>query len=61
VKAVMLSLVNYIKENLQRELVAALYKEDLYSDLLFESEDISVKRRVARDELEALQKVRIDI
>lgn len=58
VKAVMLSLVNYIKENLQRELVAALYREELYSDLLYESEDVSVKRRVAREELEALQKVR---
>lgn len=59
VKCVMLTLVNHIKENLQRELVAALYKEDLYADLLYENEDISVKRKVAREELDALQKVRV--
>ncbi len=50
-KAVMHFLVNYIKDNLQSELVTHLYKHEQFKDLLAESEQIAVRRKEAADML----------
>ncbi|XP_015516241.1 dynamin-1-like protein isoform X1 [Neodiprion pinetum] len=55
-KAVMHFLVNYVKDNLQSELVTHLYKTDHIESLLNESEHIAVRRREAADMLKALTK-----
>uniref|UniRef100_A0A3B3SH95 Dynamin-1-like protein n=1 Tax=Paramormyrops kingsleyae TaxID=1676925 RepID=A0A3B3SH95_9TELE len=55
-KAVMHFLVNYVKDNLQSELVGQLYKSGLLDDLLTESEDMAQRRSEAADMLKALQK-----
>ncbi|XP_017774299.1 PREDICTED: dynamin-1-like protein isoform X2 [Nicrophorus vespilloides] len=55
-KAVMHFLVNYVKDNLQSELVTHLYKADNADKLLDESEHIAVRRREAADMLKALQR-----
>lgn len=39
-KAITLTLVNYAKENLQRELLEMLYKPEVLDELLKESPDI---------------------
>lgn len=44
-------LVNYVKNNLQSELVSHLYKSDQVEDLLNESEHISKRRKDALDML----------
>ena len=49
-------LVNYIKDNLQSELVSKLYKVEAYEGLLNESEHISQRRREATEMLQALQR-----
>lgn len=48
-------LVNYVKDNLQSELVTHLYKSENAEDFLNESEHIAVRRKEAGDML----KVRI--
>ncbi|OXU18233.1 hypothetical protein TSAR_000136 [Trichomalopsis sarcophagae] len=53
-KAVMHFLVNYVKDNLQSELVTHLYKSDHAEHLLNESEHIAVRRKEAADMLKAL-------
>ncbi|XP_066586909.1 dynamin-1-like protein isoform X2 [Prorops nasuta] len=53
-KAVMHFLVNYVKDNLQSELVTHLYKSDHIEALLNESEHIAVRRKEAADMLKAL-------
>ncbi|XP_059488325.1 dynamin-1-like protein [Neocloeon triangulifer] len=55
-KAVMHFLVNFVKDNLQSELVAHLYKSDHAEQLLNESEHIARQRKEAADMLKALQK-----
>lgn len=55
-KAIMHFLVNYVKDNLQSELVTHLYKHEQFNDLLMESELIAVRRREAYEMLKALQK-----
>ncbi|CAB3362921.1 Hypothetical predicted protein [Cloeon dipterum] len=55
-KAVMFFLVNFVKDNLQSELVAHLYKSDHAENLLNESAHIARQRREAADMLKALQK-----
>ncbi|XP_026474028.1 dynamin-1-like protein isoform X2 [Ctenocephalides felis] len=55
-KAVMHFLVNYVKDNLQSELVTHLYKSDQAEQLLNESEHIAQRRKEAADMLKALQK-----
>lgn len=50
-KAVMHFLVNYVKDNLQSELVTHLYKSDHAEALLNESEHIAVRRKEAADML----------
>ncbi|KAH0954379.1 hypothetical protein HN011_007762 [Eciton burchellii] len=53
-KAVMHFLVNYVKDNLQSELVTHLYKSDQAEGLLVESEHIAVRRKETADMLKAL-------
>lgn len=55
-KAIMHFLVNFIKDNLQSELVSHLYKHDQFTDLLQESEHIAIRRKEASDMLKALQR-----
>lgn len=50
-KAIMHFLVNYVKDNLQSELVTHLYKSDHAEALLNESEHIAVRRKEAADML----------
>lgn len=44
-------LVNYVKDNLQSELVTHLYKSDQAEELLNESEHIAQRRKEAADML----------
>ena len=53
-KAIMHFLVNQSKNELQHELVATLYKEDLIDDLLAESPDIAAKRKHLQQTVEML-------
>lgn len=53
-KAVMHFLVNYVKDNLQSELVTHLYKADNADQLLDESEHIAQRRKEAADMLKVL-------
>ncbi|XP_055919213.1 dynamin-1-like protein isoform X2 [Eupeodes corollae] len=53
-KAIMHFLVNYVKDNLQSELVTHLYKSDRAETLLNESDHIAVRRKEAADMLQAL-------
>ncbi|XP_050426841.1 dynamin-1-like protein [Adelges cooleyi] len=54
-KAIMHFLVNFVKNNLQSELVTHLYKSEQVEELLNESEHISKRRKDAVDMLKALQ------
>lgn len=51
-KSIMFSLINYMKENAQNELLSVLCKDE--NNLLAESEDITMKRQSAERMLEAL-------
>ncbi|KAI8124882.1 hypothetical protein FF38_05829 [Lucilia cuprina] len=53
-KAIMHFLVNYVKDNLQSELVTHLYKSEKVDTLLNESDHIAVRRKEAGDMLKAL-------
>jgi len=55
-KSIMHFMVNYIKDNLQSELVSSLYKADQIENLLCESEHIGQRRKEAGEMLGALQK-----
>jgi len=55
-KAIMHFLVNFVKNNLQSELVSSLYKQEEISSLLSESEHIGQRRAEAAEMLKALQK-----
>ncbi|ELU13589.1 hypothetical protein CAPTEDRAFT_159349 [Capitella teleta] len=55
-KAIMHFLVNYVKDNLQSELVSNLYKTEEIERLLDESEHVAARRREASEMLKALQK-----
>jgi dynamin 1-like protein len=50
-KAIMHFLVNFVKDNLQSELVTHLYKSDSAEQLLNESDHIAVRRKEASDML----------
>lgn len=51
-KAIMHFLVNYIKDNLQSELVSQLYKREEIETLLEESEHIAARRKEASEMLQ---------
>ncbi|PSN50928.1 Dynamin-1-like protein [Blattella germanica] len=53
-KAVMHFLVNFVKDNLQSELVTHLYKSDQAEELLNESEHIAQRRKEAADMLKEI-------
>lgn len=55
-KAIMHFLVNYVKDNLQSELVSQLYKKEEIDTLLEESEHIATRRKEAQEMVQALQK-----
>ncbi|KAJ1926857.1 vacuolar protein sorting-associated protein 1 [Tieghemiomyces parasiticus] len=55
-KAIMLNLVNRAKDELQRALLAELYKADVLDDLLKESDFTVQRRRECKKMIEALQK-----
>ena len=55
-KAVMLNLVQRAKEDLQRELLAELYKAEVLDDLLKESEFTMQRRKECKKMIEALTK-----
>ena len=50
-KAIMHFLVNFVKDNLQSELVSHLYKQEQIDKLLDESEHIAARRREAAEML----------
>ena len=60
-KAIMYFLVNFVRDNLQSELVTHLYKKEDFDELLSESEHIAVRRREATEMLKALQKANMII
>ncbi|KAI5119099.1 hypothetical protein M0805_004870 [Coniferiporia weirii] len=55
-KAISLTLVNYSKENLQRELLQELYKPDVLDELLKESEFVVNRRKEVVSMVQALNK-----
>eukprot|EP01091_Cochliopodium_minus_P009360 TRINITY_DN2293_c1_g2_i1.p1 TRINITY_DN2293_c1_g2~~TRINITY_DN2293_c1_g2_i1.p1 ORF type:complete len:728 (-),score=255.63 TRINITY_DN2293_c1_g2_i1:60-2198(-) len=55
-KTIMHFLVNESKRAIQHELVSELYKEDLFSELLKESDTISIRREACQKTLEVLRK-----
>jgi dynamin 1-like protein len=60
-KAIMHFLVDDVKDNLQSELVASLYKASKNDEVLEESPHIATRRREATEMLEALQKASLII
>ncbi|KAJ3332109.1 vacuolar protein sorting-associated protein 1 [Blyttiomyces sp. JEL0837] len=55
-KAIMYNLVNHTKEELQRELLAELYKAEIFDDALKESDTTVQRRKECKKMIEALQK-----
>jgi len=55
-KAISLTLVNYSKDNLQRELLQQLYQPDVLDDLLKESEFVVSRRKEVVSMVQALNK-----
>lgn len=55
-KCTMLNLVVYAREEMQRGLLAELYREDVTQELLQESAETVNRRRECRKMIEALQK-----
>ena len=55
-KAVMHLLVNYSRESVQNRLVAALYKEDLFGELLHEDENLAQERDKCKAMLDLYKK-----
>ena len=56
-KAIMHFLVNFVKNNLQSELVSSLYKQEEISSLLSESEHIGQRRTEAAEMLKVSTKI----
>ena len=55
-KAVMHCLVNYVKEELQSELVSELYKTEAYDELMEEASEMIARRKEVSEMVKALQK-----
>ena len=55
-KAIMLNLVNHSKENMQRELLQALYQPDILKELMKESDHVVARRRECVKMIGALEK-----
>lgn len=54
-------LVNFVKDNLQSELVTHLYRQDGFDTLLAESEHIGGRRQEATEMVKALQRASLII
>ena len=55
-KAISLTLVNYSKESLQRELLQELYKPEVLDELLKESDYVVSRRKEVQSMVQALNK-----
>lgn len=55
-KAISLTLVNFAKDNIQKELLQELYKPEVLDDLLKESEYVVSRRKEVVQMLSALNK-----
>lgn len=55
-KCIMLNLVVYAREEMQRGLLAELYRDEILQDLLQESPETVSRRRECHKMIEALQK-----
>lgn len=55
-KAIMLNLVQYTKDELQRELLTELYKKDSFEEDLKESEHVVARRKECKNMIEALKR-----
>jgi len=55
-KTIMHFLVNTFKENLQNELVSELYKENIMTDLMRETEDVATRRKTCREMKDLLRR-----
>ena len=55
-KTIMHFLVNNFKETLQNELVSQLYKDQIMTDLMRETEDIASRRRAYKEMKELLKR-----
>ena len=55
-KAIMYNLVQFSKEELQRELLAELYKKEVFDEALKESDYTVGRRKECKKMIEALQK-----
>ncbi len=55
-KAIMYNLVQFTKEELQRELLAELYKKEVFDDALKESDTTVQRRKECKKMIDALQK-----
>lgn len=53
-KAIMHFLVNYVKDNLQSELVTHLYKQENFDILLKESDQVALRRQEANEMLKVI-------
>ncbi|CAJ0603038.1 unnamed protein product [Cylicocyclus nassatus] len=60
-KAIMHFLVNYVRDNLQSELVRQLYKPDLLEDLLAETADMAQRRKETLETMKALKQASLII
>ena len=55
-KSIMRFMVNDSKNNMQNELVARLYKEDLFDELLSENPEIAEARKSCKELISVLRK-----
>ena len=55
-KTIMHFLVNSFKQSLQNELVAHLYKEEVMSELMRETEDVASRRKAYKEMKELLRR-----
>lgn len=53
-KAIMRFMVNFVKDNLQSELMTHLYRQEQFDNLLQESEHIAIRRRDASEMLKVI-------
>lgn len=51
-KAIMHLLVNHSRESVQNRLVASLYKEDIFNDMLQEDENVAAEREKCKTMLD---------
>jgi dynamin 1-like protein len=55
-KSIIHFLVNRSKQTIQNELVRALYKEDMFDELLQENSEVAARRKACVDMIKVLEK-----